>query len=96
MSPDVLLSHHIIYGSAPLYESEFDNAAFQYDYWKVFYDEAQNWKLYGMIGRNSPTPSAYYTAMEEVWQQLVLGQINAEDALAAATAAAEGVTARSK
>ena len=57
MSPDVLLSHHIMaYGSAPLYESEFDNAAFQYDYWKVFYDEAQNWKLYGMIGRNSPTP----------------------------------------
>lgn len=95
MSPDVLMAHHLAYGSAPLYESEFDNAAFQYDYWKVFYDEAQNWKLYGMIGRNSPTPAAYYTALEEVWQQLVLGQINAEDALAAATAAAEGVTARS-
>ncbi len=94
MSPDVLLAHHLAYGSAPLYESEFDNAAFQYDYWKVYYDEAQNWTLYGMIGRNSATPAAYYTALEEVWQQLVLGQITPEDALAAAAAAAEGVTAR--
>lgn len=96
MSPEILLSHHIIYGSAPLYESEFENEAFQYDYWKVFYDAAQSWKLYGMIGRNSATPAAYYTALEEVWQQLVLGQISAEDALAAATAAAEGVTARNE
>ncbi len=94
MSPDVLLSHHITYGSAPLYESEFDNEAFQYDYWKVYYDEAQNWTLYGMIGKNSATPAAYYTALEEVWQQLVLGQISAADALSTATAAAEGVTAR--
>lgn len=94
MSPEILLSHHITYGSAPLYESEFDNAAFQYDYWKVFYDTAQTYKLYGMIGRNSATPAAYYTALEEVWQQLVLGQISAEDAQAAAVAAAEGVTAR--
>ena len=94
MSPEILMSHHIIYGSAPLYESEFDNAAFQFDYWKVFYDEAQNYKLYGMIGRNSATPAAYYTALEEVWQQLVLGQISAEDAQAAAAAAVEGVTAR--
>ncbi len=47
-----------------------------------------------MIGRNSATPAAYYTALEEVWQQLVLGQINAEDALAAPAEAAQGVTAR--
>lgn len=94
MSPDVLLSHHVTYGSAPLYESEFENEAFQYDYWKVYYDEAQNWTLYGMIGKNSATPAAYYTALEEVWQQLVLGQIGAADALSAAAAAAEGVTAR--
>ena len=94
MSPDVLEAHHIAYGSAPLYESEFDNAAFQYDYWRVFYDEAQNYTLYGMIGKNSATPAAYYTALEEVWQQFLLGQINAEEALSAAAAAAENVTAR--
>ena len=94
MSPDVLESHHIAYGSAPLLESEFDNPAFQYDYWKVFYDDTQNYTLYGMIGKNSPTPSAYYTAMEEVWQQLILGKIDAQTALDGAAEAAEGVTGR--
>lgn len=94
MSPEVLESHHIAYGSAPLYESEFNNKAFQYDYWKVFYDESVNWTTYGMIGKNSPTPDAYYTAMEKVWQQFLLGQINAQQAMTGATAAAKSVTAR--
>ena len=94
MSPEVLEAHHIAYGSAPLYESEFENPAFQQEHWKVFYDTANNWALYGMIGRNSATPAAYYTAIEEVWQQLVLGTMDAETAIAAAAAAVEGVTAR--
>lgn len=94
MSPNVLEQHHLAYGSAPLYESEFENEAFQYDYWKVFYEEAQNYTLYGMIGSTSATPAAYYTALEEVWQQLILGSMNAEDAMKAAVEAAENVTAR--
>lgn len=94
MSPDVLEKHHLAYGSAPLYESEFENEAFQYDYWKVFYEEAQNYTLYGMIGSTSATPAAYYTALEEVWQQLILGSINAEEAMKAAVEAVENVTAR--
>ena len=94
MSDEVLKAHHLAYGSGPLYESELEDPAFQYDYWKVFYNETQEYTLYGTVGRNSATPSAYYTALEEVWQQFVLGQLTAEDALAAATAAVEGVTAR--
>ena len=96
MSPEVIIEHHLAYGSAPLYESEFDNPSFQYDFWKVFYDEAQDYKLYGMIGKDSATPAAYYTALEEVWQQLILGQLSAEDALKAAAEAAEGVTSRNQ
>lgn len=96
MSPEILESHHIAYGSAPLYESEFENPTFQYDYWEVFYNTANNWTLYGMIGKNSPTPAAYYTALEEVWQQLVLGQLDAETAIAAAEEAAANVTARNQ
>ena len=96
MSPEVLEAHHIAYGSAPLYEVEFENEVFQYDHWKVFYNTANEWTLYGMIGRNSATPAAYYTALEEVWQQLVLGQLSAADALAAAADAAENVTARNQ
>ena len=96
MSPEVIIEHHLAYGSAPLYESEFDNPSFQYDFWKVFYDEAQDYKLYGMIGKDSATPAAYYTALEEVWQQLILGQLGAEDALKAAAEAAEGVTSRNQ
>lgn len=94
MSPEVIKAHHIAYGSAPLYESEFEDPAFQYDYWKVFYDEAQTYKLYGLIGRNSPTPSAYYTALEEVWQQFLLGQLDAETTLAAAAEAARNLALR--
>lgn len=94
MSPEVLEAHHIAYGNAPLYQSEFENPSFQYDYWKTFYNATQDWTLYGMIGKNSPTPAAYYTALEEVWQMLVLGEIDAETAIEAAAEAAIGVTAR--
>lgn len=94
MSPEVLEAHHIAYGNAPLYTSEFENPTFQYDYWKTFYNATQGWTLYGMIGKNSPTPAAYYTALEEVWQMLVLGEIDAETAIEAAAEAAAGVTAR--
>ena len=94
MSPDILKSHHLAYGSSPLYEEEFDDPAFQYDYWKVFYNEIQEYTLYGMIGANSATPAAYYTALEEVWQYFILGQIEPEDALKAAADAARSVTGR--
>lgn len=96
MSPEVLEAHHIAYGSAPLYEVEFENETFQHDYWDIFYNTANEWSLFGMIGRNSPTPAAYYTAIEEVWQQLILGQLDAETAIAAAAEAVEGVTARNQ
>lgn len=94
MSDDVLKAHHLAYGSAPLYDSELNDPAFQYDHWSTFYKEAQEYTLYGMIGKNSATPAAYYTALEEVWQQFLLGQMNAEDAMSAAIAAVENVTAR--
>ncbi len=94
MSDEVLKAHHLAYGSGPLYASELEDPAFQYDYWNVFYNETQEFSLYGMIGKNSATPAAYYTALEEVWQQFLLGQLNAEDAMAAAVAAVENVTAR--
>lgn len=96
MSDDVLEAHHLAYGSAPLYEAEFENEAFSYEYWHIMYEEITEYTMFGMIGRNSATPSAYYTALEEVWQQLLLGQIGAEDAMAAAVEAAAAVTARNQ
>lgn len=94
MSDEVLKAHHLAYGSAPLYDSELNDPAFQHAHWDTFYKETQEYTLYGMIGKNSATPSAYYTALEEVWQQFLLGQLNAEDALSAAAAAARDVTER--
>ncbi len=96
MRPENLKAHHIAYGSAPLYEVEFEDEAFQYDFWKQFYNAAQEDTLYGMIGKNSATPAAYYTVLEEVWQQLILGQIDAQTAMDAAVEAVEGVTARNE
>lgn len=94
MSDEVLKAHHLAYGSGPLYASELEDPAFQYDYWSVFYNETQDYTLYGSIGKNSATPSAYYTALEEVWQQFLLGQLDAQQTMDAAVAAAENVTAR--
>lgn len=94
MSDEVLKAHHLAYGSAPLYDSELNDPAFQYPYWNTFYNEIQDYTLYGMIGKNSATPAAYYTAMEEVWQAFVLGQLSAEEALDAAAEAAKTVTER--
>lgn len=94
MSDEVLKQHHLVYGSGPLYASELEDPAFQHDYWDVFYRETQEFSLFGMIGRNSATPAAYYTALEEVWQQFLLGQLDAQGAMDAAVAAVEGVTAR--
>lgn len=96
MSDDVLEAHHLAYGSSPLYESEFENESFGYEYWKTMYQITTEYTMFGMIGRNSATPSAYYTALEEVWQQLLLGQIGAEDAMAAAVDAVATVTARNE
>lgn len=94
MSDEVLKAHHLAYGSGPLLASELEDPAFQYDYWKVFYNETTEYTMYGMIGKNSATPAAYYTALEEVWQQFLLGQLTAEDTMTAAVAAVENVTAR--
>lgn len=94
MSDEVLKAHHLAYGSGPLYASELEDPAFQYDYWSVFYNETQDYTLFGSIGKNSATPSAYYTALEEVWQQFLLGQLDAQQTMDAAIAAAENVTAR--
>ena len=49
-----------------------------------------------MIGKNSATPSAYYTALEEVWQKMILGQISADEAMDEAVAAVEEVTSRNE
>ena len=94
MSDDVLKAHHLAYGSSPLYASEKEDPAFQYPHWDVFNKQTQEYTLYGMIGKNSATPAAYYTALEEVWQQFVLGQLDAQTAMDAAVAAVENVTAR--
>lgn len=96
MSDENLKAHHIAYGSSPLYSSEAESEEFKYAHWNLMYEVTNNYGLYGMIGRNSATPAAYYTALEEVWQQLVLGQIDAETAMAAAVEAAAAVTARNE
>lgn len=96
MSDEVLAAHHLGYGNPPLYEYELGLEAFDYPYWDTFYEEATEYTMFGLIGRNSPTPSAYYIALEEVYSQLLLGQISAEEAQAAGIEAAAAVTARNE
>lgn len=94
MSPEVLYAHHTAYGSVPMVPYELKQSAYQYNYWKDMYAVNTQWKLIGMIGKNSPDADAYYTQLEQVWQKFMLGQVDAKQALDLAVQAVENVNAR--
>jgi ABC-type glycerol-3-phosphate transport system substrate-binding protein len=96
MKDENLFAHHKAYGSFPITEYELNQPFYQYDFWKNANEAIQNYKLIGMIGKNSSTPAAYYSNLEEVWQQFLIGRIDAEQALEMAVEAVERVNARQK
>ncbi len=81
MSEEVLYAHHKAYGSIPITEYELSQDFYQHQYWKTMSDVVTSYKLFGMIGRNSSTPAAFYSGLEEVWQLFVLGDIDAQTTL---------------
>lgn len=80
-SKEQVYLHHTAYGNSPLLGYEMTQPNYQYSFWNKFADALNNNKLFTMIGQNSPIPKAYYVQLEEVWQQFLLGQIGAQDAL---------------
>jgi multiple sugar transport system substrate-binding protein len=80
-SKEQLYMHHMAYGSSPLLNYEMRQPGYQYAFWNKFSETLDNYKLFTSIGQNSPTPKAFYIRLEEVWQQFLLGRLDAKEAL---------------
>lgn len=80
-SEEQLYLHHTSYGNAPLIEYEMDKPNFQYEFWDAFTDVINNYQLFVQIGAHHPTPNAFFDEFERIWQQLFVGQIDAQEAL---------------
>lgn len=80
-SKEQLYLHHTAYGSAPLLDYEKEQSNYKYAFWNQFTDAITQSQLFTMIGRNHPTPKAFYVELEDVWQQFLLGKLGAKDAL---------------
>ncbi len=96
MADEQLFAHHKAYGSFPITAYELSQPFYQYDFWQNASKTIQSYKLIGMIGKNSSTPAAYYSNLDEVWQQFLIGRINASQTLEMAVEAIERVNARQK
>ncbi|MCB9138543.1 MAG: extracellular solute-binding protein [Caldilineaceae bacterium] len=94
MSDEVLFQHHVAYGSIPMFEYELEQDFYNYDFWKLMYDEVNTYDLYGMIGKYSTTPAAFYTELEEVWQLLLIDRIDAQTAIDMAVEKIDAINAR--
>lgn len=80
-SEEQVYLHHVAYGNAPLLNYEKEQPNFQYEFWDTFTNVIENYHLFVQIGRYHPTPNAFFDEFESVWQQLYLGQIDAQTAL---------------
>ena len=94
MSEEVLYAHHKAYGSIPITAYELGQDFYQYEYWQTMSEVASSYKLFGMIGKNSATPAAFYAGLEEVWQLFVLGDIDAQTTLDMAVEVVDDLNAR--
>ena len=94
MSDEVLFNHHKAYGSIPMFEYELNQDFYSYDFWKVMHEAVNTSELHGMLGKYSATPAAFYAELEEVWQLLLLGQIDAQTAIDMAVEKIDAINAR--
>ena len=94
MRDEILYQHHVAYGSIPMFEYELEQPFYQYNFWKTMYDAAHTYNVTGMIGKYSSTPAAYYAELEEVWQLLLDGQIDPQQAIDAAVEKVNSIKAR--
>lgn len=96
MSDEVLYEHHKAYGSIPLYDYELQQDFYKYDFWSTMNNIVKTYKLHGMLAKYSPTPAAFYSELEQVWQLLLDGQIDAQQAINAAVDKVNAINARQK
>lgn len=94
MSDEVLYQHHKTYGSIPMFEYELQQDFYQYDFWKLMNNVANTYEVHGMLGKNSATPAAFYSGLEEVWQLLLTDQIDAQQAIEAAVEEIDAINVR--
>ena len=94
MAEEQLFIHHRAYGSVPLLPGELNRSFFKYKYWGTFSKVNSSYKLIGMIGKYHPTPGAFYSQLEEVWQLFMLGKLNVNDTMRLAVQKIDEINAR--
>jgi multiple sugar transport system substrate-binding protein len=94
MSEEQLFNHHKTYGSVPILPYELKQPFFQYKYWNTFHRVMTTYKLIGMIGKYHPTPGAFYSQLEEVWQLYMFGKVDAKEAMNLAVRKIDEINAR--
>ncbi len=95
MQPEQEAFHHTTYGLAPLLPAELEvEPSFANPEYKSYLDMAANYTMYGMIGKFHPTPSAFYTELEQVWQKFMVGQLDPQGTIDEAVAAINAINER--
>lgn len=94
MSDEVQFEHHKAYGSIPIYEYELQQDFYKYEFWNTMHNVVKTYRLHGMLAKYSPTPAAFYSELEQVWQLLLGGQIDAQQAIDMAVEKVNAINAR--
>ena len=93
-SPEVSFQHHSVYGGMPYTNYELEQPAFHYDFWNVFKAAVSDYTLIQRIGKYHPAPSAFYTELEPIWQEMLMGSIDSETAIEEAVTAIDDINSR--
>ena len=78
----------------PYTSYELEQPAFHYDFWNVFKSAVSDFTLIQRIGKYHPAPSAFYTELEPIWQEMLMGSIDSETAIEEAVTAVDDINSR--
>lgn len=83
--PEIQYQHHSIFGGMPYTEYETTQEATSYSFWNTFKKSISEMTPVQRIGKYHPAPSAFYSVLEPIWQEMLLKHITVEDAMEEAT-----------
>ena len=93
-SPEISFRHHSVYGGMPYTSYELQQDKFKYNFWNVFKSAVSDFELIQRIGKYHPAPSAFYTKLEPIWQNMLMGSIDPETTLKQVEDAVNEINAR--
>lgn len=79
--PEIQFQHHSIFGGMPYTAYEAEQEATSYSFWDTFKRSISDFTPVQRIGKYHPAPSAFYSVLEPIWQDMLLGDLTSEEAL---------------